>query len=244
MRQCHPPGGGSDLTHTHSQDRQDKGRREGGREIYSTLSLASCSPAVSQAFLKAAGSKSVSPNKGFPRKAFDLSHLTQTIDGKDGRVTPWTTRGVRRPIKGGPGPLLGNGGRGRGRFGGQGGEGLIDQAEVDSAVDGTTGISTRARTWCSDRQTEQRTSRRMRYFRRSSSQFLLVRNSVRGTLFFRRFLSGSATAVVLHRLHADLESSLIQRAMRERRTTRKGIVTALTVESPWWQSLEERRNEC
>ena len=124
---------------------------------------------------------------------------------------------------------------------------MIDQAEVDSAVDGRTGISTHARTWCSDRQAEQRTLyRRMRYFRRSSSQFLLVRNSVRGTLFFRRFLSGSATAVVLHRLHADLESSLIQRAMRERerRTTRKGIVTALTVESPWWQSLEERRNEC
>ena len=69
--------------HSHSLTGRDKG----GREIYSTLSLASCSPAVSQAFLKAAGSKSVSPNKGFPRKAFDLSHLTQTIDGKDGRVT-------------------------------------------------------------------------------------------------------------------------------------------------------------
>ena len=57
--------------------------------------------------------------------------------------------GVRRPIKGGPGPLLGNGGRGR--FGGKGGEGLIDQAEVDSAVDGTTGISTRARGAATDR---------------------------------------------------------------------------------------------
>ena len=94
----------------------------------------------------------------------------------------------------------------------------IDQAEVDSVEQPALARPPARGALVTDRAT---------YFVREcgiSSEVplnLLVGNSVCGTLAFRSLATG-AIAVVLHRLHADLESSLIQRNERGRERQRGG----------------------